>query len=76
MIRPDFQDTHVLSFQNERAAQRLAEGRTVALSDPRLMSRLVVFSGSLLIGLGSRLQRWAGGPAEAVAETGREVVWR
>jgi hypothetical protein len=76
MIRPDFQDAHLVSLQNERAAQRLAMGQGVALSDPRLMSRLVIFSGSLLIGLGARMQRWAGGQADALAETSHEVVWR
>lgn len=76
MIRPDFQDVHLLSMQHERAAKRLAEGWSVIPSGPGKLSRLAIFSGGLLIGLGARLQCWAGEPAQGPAKVTQEVVWR
>lgn len=74
MIRPDFQDVHIMSMQNERAAQRLAEGWAMTPAGPGVVSRLAARSGSLLIELGARLQRWADVPAQSPVKASSEVA--
>lgn len=61
MNRPDTQAELLLSFQQERTAQRLAEARTRQATNHngQLGRRLLASSGALLIMLGSRLQHSA-----------------